>query len=123
MRRVLVLLLLAGTVASAQEGFPLDGTWRGQRTGEGDTPATIVMILQWDGKKVTGIINPGPKQTAIADARLITEGWRVRVAAHTAAGQDILFEGALGELGSYHRSITGTWKEGGHSYQVRMVRE
>ena len=123
MRRLLALLLLAGTVAQAQEGFPLDGTWRGQRTAEGAAPVTIVMILQWDGKRVTGIINPGPKQLAVADAALITQGWRVKVAARTAAGEDVVFEGSLAELGSYHRSITGTWQEGGHSYQVRMVRE
>jgi len=123
MRRWVAIGLLAAFGAHAQEGFPLDGTWRGERTGAAEGPGTIVMILQWDGKKVTGIINPGPRQTTIADAALIPEGWRVRVAARTAAGEDILFEGTLGELGSYHRSITGTWTEGGHSYQVRMVRE
>jgi len=123
MRRVLALLLITSVVAQAQEGFPLDGTWRGQRTAPGESPATIVLILQWDGRKVTGIINPGPKQTAVAEAALITEGWRVTLGARRADGQMIHFEGALGELGSYHRSITGTWTEGGHSYQVRMVRE
>jgi len=123
MRRVLTLFLLGSIAAQAQEGFPLDGTWRGQRAAPGESPATIVLILQWDGKKVTGIINPGPKQTAIADAALIPEGWRVKLSARTATGQPIAFEGTLGELGSYHRSITGTWTEGGQRYQVRMVRE
>jgi hypothetical protein len=123
MRRWLatVLLLTAGA-AGAQEGFPLDGTWRGERPGAG-APVTIVMIMQWDGQKVTGVINPGPNAIQISDAKLIPEGWRVSVAARTAAGGQISFEGVLADLGSYSRRIEGTWKEGGRSYPVRMVRE
>ena len=69
------LLLAAAALANAQEGFPLDGTWRGEREAAGSAPATIVMVLQWDGQKVTGVINPGPKAIQIADARLIPAGW------------------------------------------------
>jgi len=123
MRRWLAtVLLLTGAAAGAQEGFPLDGTWRGERPGAG-TPVTIVMIMQWDGQKVTGVINPGPSAIQISDAKLIPDGWRVTVAARTASGDPISFEGVLAELGSYNRTIAGTWKEGGHSYPVRMVRE
>jgi hypothetical protein len=113
MRIMLVTMLLAAAgVAIAQEGFPLDGTWRGERPAAGAA-----------GSKVTGVINPGPKAIPITDAKLIPEGWRVTVAAQTAAGQPVAFEGVLGELGSYNRTITGTWTEGGQRYPVRMVRE
>lgn len=123
MRIMLVILLLAATTAGAQEGFPLDGTWRGERPGTGSVPVTIVLVMQWDGQKVTGIINPGPQAIQIADAQLIPEGWRVTVAAKTAAGVPVAFEGVLSDIGSYHRNISGTWKEGGKSYPIRMVRE
>lgn len=111
------------TTAGAQEGFPLDGTWRGERTGAGQPAATIVLILQWDGQNVTGTINPGPKAIPIAEAKLIPDGWRVTLSARTAAGEPISFDGTIGELGAYDRSITGTWKEGGREYRVRMIRE
>jgi hypothetical protein len=123
MRRWLAVLLLLAFQADAQEGFPLDGTWRGQRPGPAKTPITLVMVLQWDGQKVTGVINPGPDAIQIGDAQLIPEGWRVSVHARTAAGKPIEFEGVLSELGSYNRSITGTWSEGGRTDRVRMVRE
>src|SRR5262245_20929729 len=123
MRRVLVGLLLAAAVASAQEGFPLDGTWRGERPGTGATPVTIVMIMQWDGHKVRGVINPGPAAIQIADVKLDPDGWKVSLAARSSAGEPISFEGVLADLGKYNRTITGTWTEGGHSDQVRMVRE
>jgi hypothetical protein len=123
MRSVLGILLMAATIAVAQEGFPLDGTWRGERQVAGETPTTIVMVMQWDGQKVTGVINPGPKAIPIANATLTPEGWRVTVAARTAAGEPISFDGSIGELGSYNRSISGTWTEGGRKYSVRMIRE
>ena len=123
MRSLLGIFLLVAAVAVAQEGFPLDGTWRGERQAAGETPATVVMIMQWDGQKVTGVINPGPKAIQIADAKLIPEGWRVTVAATTASGENIAFEGTIAELGAYNRSISGTWTEGGRKYSVRMVRE
>jgi hypothetical protein len=123
MRSLLGILLLAATAAVAQEGFPLDGTWRGERQAAGETPATIVMVMQWDGKKVTGVINPGPKAIQITDAKLIPEGWRVTVAAKNASGQPISFDGTLADLGKYNRSIAGKWTEGGRSYDVRMVHE
>jgi hypothetical protein len=116
------LLLIAGVV-SAQEGFPLDGTWRGERQAAGNVAVTIVLVLEWDGKKVTGIINPGPKSIQLQDAQLIPEGWKVTLAATDAAGKAISFEGTIAELGSYHRSIEGTWKEGGQSHKVRFVHE
>src|SRR5262245_43124422 len=74
MRRWLatVLTLTAAATAVAQEGFPLDGTWRGEREGGGPN-ATIVIVMQWDGQKVTGLINPGPKSIPIAEAKLIPQ--------------------------------------------------
>ncbi len=127
--RVLLMSLLLSLVTGvqtpvhAQEGFPLDGTWRGQRQAGTETPVTIVMVLEWDGKKVSGLINPGPKSIPIAKAELIPEGWRVRLEAHTKTGEAISFTGVIGKLGAYDRTITGTWIEGGRSYRVRMVRE
>ena len=124
MRSVLAMMLLATVMpAMAQEGFPLDGTWRGERPGTGTVPVTIVMVMQWDGQKITGVINPGPKAIPITDATLTPEGWRVTMSARTAAGESIAFTGAIANLGAYDRAIEGTWTEGGREYRIRMVRE
>jgi hypothetical protein len=118
-----VVLLAAATVAMAQEGFPLDGTWRGERKGPGGTPVTVVLVMQWDGHKITGLINPGPKSVQIADAQLVPDGWKVTLAAKNASGAPIAFEGSIGDLGEYNRNISGTWTEAGKSYPIRFVRE
>jgi hypothetical protein len=123
MRSWLAVLLLAASVVHAQEGFPLDGTWRGVRRVTGEPPVTIVLVMQWDGHKVSGIINPGPKAIPIGEAQLVPQTWHVTLSARAPGGEPISFQGVLGELGSYNRSMTGTWTEGGHSYPVRIVRE
>jgi hypothetical protein len=126
MRSLLVLLpllLLGASTVRAQEGFPLDGTWRGERQSVGKVGGTIVMVLQWDGQKISGVINPGPTAIPISDARLVPDGWKVTFSARTADGKPIKYEGTIGKLGDYDRYIEGTWTEGGRSYPVRMVRE
>ncbi|MET0291945.1 MAG: hypothetical protein ABW136_06220 [Steroidobacteraceae bacterium] len=125
MRRLLACcLLVASSAASAQEGFPLDGTWRGERKAEAGSPAaTLVMVLEWNGSQVTGVVNPGPKSLSITEGRVDPEGWKVSLVAQSKTGQKATFEGTLDEIGSYHRHVTGTWTEGGRSYNVRIVRE
>jgi len=86
-------------------------------------PSHPWMPSGWDGKKVSGLIDPGPESVQIAKAELIPDGWRVRIEAHTKTGEAISFTGVIGKLGSYDRTITGTWTEGVRSYRVRMVRE
>lgn len=117
------LALSAAALVHAQEGFPLDGTWRGQRQAGNEAPVTIVMVLQWDGKTISGVIDPGPHSVKITRAELIPDGWRVRIETHTPKGEAISFTGVIGKLGAYDRTITGNWIEGGRSYRVRMTRE
>lgn len=124
MRRLLACVLLAASaVAVAQEGFPLDGTWRGERKADNGSAATLVFVLEWNGQQVTGVVNPGPNSLTIKEGRLDPEGWKVSLVAESSKGQKASFEGAIGDLGVYHRYVEGTWTEGGRSYSVRMVRE
>lgn len=116
-----LLLLLAGS-AGAQEGFPLDGTWRGEVAAAG-AARTIVLIMQWDGKTIAGTINPGPNSVEFASATLVPDGWKVTFAAKDAKGNAIAFDGAIGELGKYNRTLSGKWTEGSASFDIRFVRE
>jgi hypothetical protein len=120
---VAILLAVASMALPAQEGFPLDGTWRGERRAEGTSPVTFVIVMQWDGRTITGVINPGPKSLPLRDARLEPQGWRVTFAATSGSGEPITFAGHLDALGDYHRTVTGIWTEGGRRYDFRMSRE
>jgi hypothetical protein len=117
------VLLAAAALANAQEGYPLDGTWRGDHPVTGGGTATVVIVFEWDGKKLNGVVNPGPDQFQITNVELIPDGWKVRIAAKSKAGTAISYDAVLSDIGKYNRLLSGTWTEGGQKYNVRMTRE
>ena len=121
---VSISLFAAGaSTGLAQEGFPLDGTWRGALGASADTARNIVMIMKWDGQNITGMINPGPNSIAFARAALDPSDWTVRIEAEPAEGEAIVFEGTLRDIGSYNRYIEGTWTQAGEAQNFRLTRE
>ena len=121
-RRLAGLLLFAGS-AMAQEGFPLDGTWRAERVAADGGHRTIVLLMDWDGQRINGVIDPGPEATRFTSAALDPARWTVTFEATNGRGQPIAFEGTLAELGKYNRKLTGKWTEGGQAFDLRFVRE
>ncbi len=119
--QIVLGLIVAGSL-QAQEGFPLDGTWRAQHVVNGE-PLTVVLIMQWDGKSLSGTINPGPDGIDFTDAKLEPAGWKLTIDAKDAKGQSIKFEGVLSEIGSYNRVLAGQWVESGKTEALRFVRE
>ena len=108
-------LLLFGLlgVASAQEGHPLKGSWLGEWAGNSVHGDNILLILDWDGKAITGMINPGTDNIPLGKASLEPEGWVVKLEAE---GKDkdggavrYVIEGKIENLELPNRSINGTW--------------
>ena len=59
--RALILAALVVALpafAFAQFGHPLKGAWSGQ-WGSKDSPSRLLLDIEWDGKDLTGKINPG----------------------------------------------------------------
>jgi hypothetical protein len=111
----------------AQEGHPLTGTWSGD-WGSGPTQRNhITLVLNWDGKTVSGTLNPGPSAAPIADVYIDWATWTVRIETDTkdASGNavHISAEGRMDDIGSYHRKIAGTWRQGAVNGDFRVVRD
>ena len=102
---VIASCLLAGGITSAQEGHPLTGTWVGD-VGQ----RHVTLALEWDGKNVTGTINPGPGASQIKVVRIDPAMWSVHIEADGAA--HIVIDGGVANVGSASRTFTGTWTEG-----------
>jgi hypothetical protein len=117
-----LLMLLAGS-ASAQEGFPLDGTWRGETVAKDGSHRTIVLVMQWDGKQISGTMNPGPGSTEFTGGQLDPQGWKFTVAFKDSKGANVRFEGTISDLGKYNRVLAGKWTEGAGSFDIRFVHE
>lgn len=99
--------------SGAQEGHPLKGSWLGEWQGNAAHGDNILLILDWDGKAITGMINPGTDNMPLTRASLEPNGWNVRLEAE---GKDkdgsavrYVIEGKLENLELPNRSINGTW--------------
>jgi hypothetical protein len=110
-------------VANSQEGFPLDGTWRGYWGLENEERTHVVIVMKWNGETVTGQINPGRNSIPFADARLEPSNWGVHIEAETADGESIRIDGTLENIGLYNRYVVGTWQQGESTYPFRITRE
>ena len=122
-----VLAFGALGVSSAQEGHPLKGSWLGEWAGNSVHGDNILLILDWDGKAITGMINPGTDNIAIKAATLNPEGWVVRIEADAKdkAGTVLNYalEGRIQDLALPSRSIVGTWKHQRESGKFELVRQ
>jgi hypothetical protein len=133
-RRIRVLLVVALAVALpalalAQFGHPLKGQWSGE-WGPKDNPTRLLLDLHWDGKAVTGRINPGTaaegtvKKVAI-DYSAVTS-WKVQIEGEakdpSGTAVPIRVDGTLENLGAYYRVFHGTWTQGSRKGEFTVTR-
>jgi hypothetical protein len=125
----LSFLLLASTGVSAQFGHPLKGQWSGQ-WGPTDNPKRLLLDLHWDGKAVTGTINPGADDAAtVKDVTFDyadPSAWKVKLQAEgkDASGKPVTIsvDGVLENIGAYSRLFHGTWTQGGQKGEFTVTR-
>jgi len=124
------LLLVAASVlmgsAFAQEGHPLVGTWSGDW---GPTPThrnQVTIVMNWDGKNVSGIINPGPDVIPMKVVTLDSSKWTVHIEAQAKdqSGNrvDFIIDGKLDNILSYKRTLSGTWSHGNIKGDFKITR-
>ena len=113
----------------AQEGHPLVGTWYGDW---GQTPQQrhdVTVIMTWDGKRIAGLIDPGPDAVPFKSATLDSRTWTVHIEAEradkTRSGTVVRYviDGTLSNIGSYNRTFTGTWTEGAIKGDFTLTRD
>ena len=122
-----MLCLLASSPGVAQEGHPLKGSWLGTWAGNSSHGSDIVLVLNWDGKAITGVINPGTDNIPIKNATLNPEGWVVHFEADAKdkAGRGLTYviDGKIENLHIPNRGITGVWKNQQESGEFKVSRQ
>ena len=131
-RRALVVSGVATCLAFvmtvvAQQGHPLTGTWAGD-WGPNPTQRThLTFVMNWDGQKVSGTINPGPDAIALGNVGLDVTNWAFRLEAdakdRSGNPVHISAEGRLENLGSPHRTIAGSWRQGTVTGDFKLTRD
>src|SRR5690606_27914718 len=114
----LVMYLLMTGTATAQEGHPLKGSWIGEWSGNSTHGDLVLLVMDWDGKNVTGVINPGTDDMVIESVTLNPSDWTVTI---RAAGYEL--QGRIQELELPSRSIVGTWKNGNRNGKLEISRQ
>lgn len=125
---VLSLLLVSPNGVWAQFGHPLKGQWSGQ-WGPADNPKRLLLDLHWDGKEITGFVNPGDENASVKSVTFDysdPSAWKVRL---TAEGKDksgkpvtISVDGTLENIGAYSKLFHGTWTEAGQKGDFVLTR-
>lgn len=109
--------MLAAANAPAQYGHPLKGSWSGDWGPTKAQRTRVLLQMQWDGKAVTGAINPGPNAVPLTRASLDPDTWQVHLEAN-----GIVIDGRLENIGSAHRVLSGTWTQAGQKGDFRLLR-
>jgi hypothetical protein len=123
----LVAGLVGGVLAVAQEGHPLTGVWYGDWGPDAKQRNHLTVQMQWDGKAVTGIVNPGPDSYPLKIVTLDSSKWVVHIEADSKNEKGptgrVVADGKLENIGSYNRTITGTWMQGTTKGTFKLKRD
>jgi len=123
----LVVCLVFVAPVIAQEGHPLKGSWLGTWGPSEDHTNVVVVIMDWDGQQITGMINPGTDNIAMENATLNPEGWAVRFEAkgqsRTGETLNYVIEGTIENLPFNDRFIRGTWRHQSASGPFEVTRQ
>jgi len=131
LKAAFVFCLLAGLAVTisglAQEGHPLTGVWYGDFGVNTTQRSHLTIEMSWDGKNISGIANPGPDSFPLKVVTLDSSKWTVHIEAD---GKDekgnpahFVADGKLENVGSYNRTITGTWNYGATKANFKLRRE
>ena len=125
-----LLMVLSLTVSAvAQEGHPMTGTWYGEFGPSAAKRYDLTVIMSWDGKNVSGIINPGPDMVPIKVATLDStiNKWTVHFEAdakNKTGGMDhFVFDGKMTNPVAFNRVISGTWTCGTTKGDFKITRD
>jgi hypothetical protein len=106
----MIWIVFAG-LALAQEGHRTD----------------ITLVMDWDGKVITGIVNPGFEQMALQNAKLNAANWTLHfeVESKDSSGKPVrcMVDGKIDKLGSDRRTLAGTWNCGTAKADFQLTRD
>jgi hypothetical protein len=112
--------------ALAQEGHPLVGTWHGDW---GTSPANrtdLTLVMDWDGKVISGVMNPGFDGMQLQNAKLTPKDWSVHFEVdrkQTSGTVHCTVDGKIDKLGSDRRTLTGTFNCGAEKGDFKLTRD
>jgi hypothetical protein len=120
-------ILAAIAPARAQEGHPLVGTWHGTWGPSATDRHDVTLVLEFDGKAITGIMNPGLESVRFDRITLDPSSWSVHFEAtpKQAAGKaaPIVIDAKIEDVTNRRRSLVGTFTQGASKGDFKASRD
>ena len=131
---LLAWLLLVAPIF-AQMGYPLKGSWSGDWWLKKGEENHLLLDFDWDGKTLTGVLNPGTDNVVLQKLSLepptggvegAIDPWNLHFEADVkdTSGRTVHYvvDGKLQNIGAYRKFVTGTWMAGKQKGEFRIVR-
>lgn len=85
------------------------------------------MVMKWDAKNVVGTINPGRRAVQMSTVTLDPSNWTVHIEGDgkdaSGAPVHVVVDGKLDNIGSYNRTLSGTWMQGSEKGDFKITRD
>ena len=121
-RKTFLLFLTAALALLAQEGHPLVGSWHGTWGPNTTERKDLTVIMMYDGKQITGLVNPGPDGGKLQNATLDPDGWKVHFESDLKSGH-VVADGHIENVTNLKRTIVGTWMQGSSKGDFKLTRD
>jgi hypothetical protein len=128
LRVIVVLTCIAATMPilgqtlNEGQGHPLKGLWLGDWGPDKTHRNPVTITMDWDGKVISGNIDPGPDAIRFTKAELNPTNWTVHFEADS-KGTHYVIDGKIEDLGSLRRYIAGTWTQGNQKGDFKITRQ
>jgi hypothetical protein len=110
------------TGADSGHGHPAKGSFVGEWGSNANTQSSLVVLMDWDGKAITGTINPGPQGVPITKAELNPDKWTLHIEGGTGAARVVL-DGKFENLTWLARSLIGAYTRGNQKGTFKITRQ
>lgn len=105
----------------------MSGSWVGDWGPSADQRNRVVVVMEWTGQELVGTINPGPDAVPMKMATVDPDDWSVHIEADATDGSGRpvtwVIDGKIDDLGTYNRSIAGTWTVDGRPGNFSITRQ
>lgn len=118
------MFICFATAASgaALQGDPLSGTWSGDWGPSATDRNQVTVELKWDGKALTGTVNPGPNAVTLKNCTFDSNTGSVHMEADAKGrrGNDIhyMIDGKV-----ENNTMTGSWNHGNRKGDFKITKQ
>ena len=87
----------------------------------------MTLVMDWDGKTVTGIMNPGLRSSPLEKTAFEPAGWQFHFEANykdrAGTTSRVSIDAKIEDVTSPRRALVGTWTQGGKTGDFKAVRD